>query len=180
MHTVDFFPSLGPHSISRFPFILMNLPIDKLKQYLQRILDGSLVDPELTAFVHLSRSIVDSHFRLRGTAVRWMLDQHGMSLVELELDCIAEVFALAPGGMVPRIAVFVRSLSKELQESPDLEVFLAYKAHQALPPPQVYCIAPVMHPQYRFLWRMSGLIDYWATVARILTGDSSSVDAKRL
>ncbi len=109
----------------------MNLPIDKLKHFLREILDGSIGDSELTSFVHLSRSILDSHFGLRWAHLRLILDQQGISLTDLAYDCIAEAFARGKDGTMPHIESFTSSLIKGLHHSPDLEVFLAYKSFLA-------------------------------------------------
>jgi hypothetical protein len=106
----------------------MNLPIEKLKHFLQEILDGSIGDSELTSFVHLSRSIIESHLRSRGAPLRQLLDQQGISLIDLAYDCIAEAFARGRDGTMHHIQSFNCSLVKGLQHSPDLEVFLAYKS----------------------------------------------------
>jgi hypothetical protein len=105
----------------------MNQAIRNLKPYLLKTLDGSISETELTEFVQLSRAIVQAHLEhMRSCMLNLCLHQ-GLTMTDLTYDCIADAFARDENNRLPQLENFVKSLRDNLDDLPEMEIFLAFK-----------------------------------------------------
>ncbi len=106
----------------------MNKVSKTLKSYLLKILDSSITEVELTDFVHVCRSIVQPYLLYFRSSVFNLCTQQGLTITDLAYDCIAEAFAKDDKNKYHKLENFVKSLNNDLETTPEIEIFLAFKS----------------------------------------------------
>jgi hypothetical protein len=106
----------------------MQIPYEILKTRLQSVLDGDTDHHGLTDLVYFSRTIIQSHLQhIRRSAI-WLCRQQGISLEDLAFECVGEAFRRDGTSRFTVLESFAQSLDVGLDKSPEIEVFLAYRA----------------------------------------------------
>ena len=106
----------------------MTIDYRYLRSHLQKLLDVSISEPELSGLVQFCRSICQSHLQnVRASVVHLALRQ-GLTITDLAYDCIAEAFARDAKGAFTQLENFAESLRGSLADLPDHEIFLAFKS----------------------------------------------------
>jgi hypothetical protein len=100
----------------------------KLKELLLYLLDGNVTHGDLTELVHLSRAIIQSHLGYIRNSITHLCLQQGLTVTDLAYDCIAEAFAKDEKNKFHQLENFVQSLNNDLETTPDIEIFLAFKS----------------------------------------------------
>ncbi|MBI4547318.1 MAG: hypothetical protein HY707_05010 [Ignavibacteriae bacterium] len=106
----------------------MKICIEYLRTYLQSLLKGSISETDLSRFIQLSRSIVQSYLGYIRASITNLCLQQGLTLTDLAYDCIAEAFARDEERRFPLLENFRNSLNTDLETIPENELFLAYKS----------------------------------------------------
>jgi|GEM_PF-949538 len=99
-----------------------------LRKYITDLIDGTIPIADLTGFVYFTRSIAESyllHFRYNVLNVCY---QQGISVSDLGIDCIGELFSRDEDDDFFIMSNFVQSLRMPLDSIPDNELFFAYKS----------------------------------------------------
>lgn len=99
-----------------------------LKPYLRKILNSSIVEVELTEFVHICRSIIQPYLLYIRSSISNLCTQQGLTITDLAYDCIAEAFAKDDKNKFHQLENFVQSLNNDLETTPEIEIFLAFKS----------------------------------------------------
>jgi len=106
----------------------MSINYINLKSHLLSLLKGSISETDLSRFVQLSRSIVQSYLGYIRSSITNLCLQQGLTLTDLAYDCIAEAFARDEERRFPLLENFRNSLNTDLETIPENELFLAYKS----------------------------------------------------
>lgn len=105
----------------------MRRHLEHLKSLLEQARSGTISANELVGLVQLSRAIIERYLiHLRPSLAQLCVNQ-GLTFSDLAYDCIAEAFARGSGMTFPQLNNFFTRLSKNLNDSPEEEVFLAYR-----------------------------------------------------
>ena len=111
-----------------YQFPPMSLDFTHLRSQIESAAEGSISRSDLVRLVQLARTLCQAHFEyMRGSVARLMI-QLGLTTTDLAYDCIAEVFTRDEQSKFPLIENLVGSLRDNLENLPDREVFLAFKA----------------------------------------------------
>ena len=100
---------------------------DSLRGYLLGSIRRTLPLSELTAFVHLSRNILQAYFDAFRPWTGVLCEKHGISRTDLAYDCISEVFARDPSGAFIHIEEFAKHLDEDLATIPDHELLATFR-----------------------------------------------------
>jgi hypothetical protein len=99
-----------------------------IKKYIADLISGKLPLADLTRFVYFTRSVAESyllHFRFNVLQVCY---QQGISVSDLGIDCIGELFSRDEHDAFYIMNNFVESLREPLKDIPDNQLFFAYKS----------------------------------------------------
>lgn len=83
---------------------------------------------EIKEFVTISRIIISTHLKYSRPKIIVLCNQEGISLEDLAIDCIAEIFEIDENNKYSKLNKFVQKLNSSLNDLPPSEVYLAYKA----------------------------------------------------
>jgi hypothetical protein len=106
----------------------MTYDYSQLKPLLRAFVDRTASNREITRLVHFSRSVVQAHLKTCTYSTLTLCSQQGISISDLAMDCLGEIFARDTGGGFTRIGAFVDSLHFPLEEIADADLMLAFKA----------------------------------------------------
>ncbi len=99
-----------------------------IRKYLTGLIGGNLPIADLSAFVHYTRSIAETYLLHFRSNVLPLCYQQGISVSDLGIDCIGELFSRDEHDTFYIMNNFVQSLHKPLGDIPDNELFFAYKS----------------------------------------------------
>ncbi len=99
-----------------------------LKILLGELVRGTISHGNLTKIVHLCRSIAESYLSHYRSALVHICRLNGLTLVDLAMDCIAEVFARDGNERFYQVEKFVASLYTSLEDTAEDRLFLAFKS----------------------------------------------------
>ncbi|HXG37834.1 MAG TPA: hypothetical protein VNL36_03585 [Bacteroidota bacterium] len=100
-----------------------------LRELLIGALEGNLPNRDLTRLVQICRSVVEAYLAHYRSSVVHICAATGMSINDLALDSIAEVFGRDENGDLWRLREFVSSLDDDINNIPELDLWLAFKAY---------------------------------------------------
>ncbi|MFQ5633252.1 MAG: hypothetical protein ACE5I1_31190 [bacterium] len=100
----------------------------KLKAWLQALLKGSISHTELANLVHFCRAIAESYLVQHRSSLVHVCALNGLTVTDLAYDCIAQIFARNEDGRFYQLERFADSLHSNLEETPQPELFLAFKS----------------------------------------------------
>lgn len=99
-----------------------------LKSWLEKLAKGVISRAELTRLIHVCRSIAESHLTQQRASLVHICSLHGLTLSDLAYDCIAQLFARDEDENFYQLENFAASLPAGLEQTPESELFLAFKA----------------------------------------------------
>ncbi len=99
-----------------------------IKRYLASLLDGTPPVGELTDFIHFTRNITEAYLLQFRSNVLTLCFNHGISVSDLAIDCIGDIFARDEKEEYYILKKFVDSLYHPLEDIPEHELFIAYKS----------------------------------------------------
>jgi len=106
--------------IKNISIILKNILTDlSLKNY---------SNADIAKLVHISRAILVSHIRNTLSSAISLSQKQGVSINDIAIDCIAEVFQQSDDNRFPKLEKYFHSLRNPVSEMPEMEIFLAWKA----------------------------------------------------
>lgn len=106
----------------------MNIDYASLKIGIQKALNNSITEIELTELVKLSRIIVRSYLNHIRFSLKYLCQNQGLTENDLAYECIAEVFARDSEKKFFRIEKFCNALHGGIEKIAEIEIFLAYKS----------------------------------------------------
>ena len=106
----------------------MIVDLRNLRAWLQQTLDGPISSQELTGFVQFSRSIIQAYLGYIRSSITQLCFHQGLTTTDLAYDSVAEAFARDEKGKFPHLENFVESLTVDLDNIPERELFLAFKS----------------------------------------------------
>lgn len=100
---------------------------EELRSIVQKTLDATLTEAQLSRFVQIARVMCEAHLQhMRPAAVKLAADQ-GNTLTELAYDCLGELFARDAELRFPVIESFVRALNAPLASIPGCDLVVALR-----------------------------------------------------
>lgn len=83
---------------------------------------------DITKLVQVTRAILVSHIRNSLSSIIFLCQKHGISINDIAIDCIADIFAKGEDGKYPKLENFFHSLRNPISDMPEIEIFLAWKS----------------------------------------------------
>lgn len=103
-------------------------PAAELKSLLVNASSGTIDVKQLARLILISRSMAEAFLNHRRSSIVHLCSFHGITVGDLAMDCLAELFARDEGNQFTQIRNFLAALKNPLESVPELDVFLAYKA----------------------------------------------------
>ena len=101
-------------------------PPPELKTLIKNLSSGSISHSELSRAIHICRSIVESHLEHHRGSLVQICALNGLSVFDLSVDCIGDIFARDDLGAFHHFQKFVESLNQPLDETSSKDLFLAF------------------------------------------------------
>jgi hypothetical protein len=102
------------------------LPPPELRTIVRNLASGSISHSELSRAIHICRSIVESHLEHHRGSLVQICALNGLSVFDLAVDCIGDIFARDDLGNFHHFQKFVESLNQPLDETSSKDLFLAF------------------------------------------------------
>ncbi|MFA7287994.1 MAG: hypothetical protein WC055_03850 [Melioribacteraceae bacterium] len=99
-----------------------------LKNILTDLSFKNYSNADITKLVHISRAILVSYIRNSFSSAVSLCHKQGISINDIAIDCIAEVFQQTENNHIPKLESYFSSLRSPISEMPDKEIFLTWKA----------------------------------------------------
>ncbi len=103
-------------------------PHSELRELLRMALRDSPPVREVGRLVEITRLIVEAYLRKRRASVSEVCTRTGLGLPDLSWDCIGDIFSMITQNRFHRLERFVEKLSPGLDEIPDRNLSIAYRA----------------------------------------------------
>ncbi len=100
----------------------------ELKKCITGLLQGNITVGELSDFIHFTRSIAETYLLKFRLNILNLYMHYGMSISDLSIDCIGEMFGRDEQDDYYIFKNFVQSLYHPLETIPENELFFAYKS----------------------------------------------------
>lgn len=100
----------------------------KIKNILLNLRNGELSFHEIKELVTISRVIISSHLRYSRHSVLRLCNDEGITIEDLSIDCIADLFELDCSKRYFRLQNLISHMESNLESMPDVEYYLIYKA----------------------------------------------------
>jgi hypothetical protein len=107
---------------------LQGIDKNKIREYLTAIVDDSIDHIQLTELVKISRTIIQSYLLNYRSKIFNLISRHGISLVDLSYDCIAEAFNRNNENKYCNLKNFISCLNEDINDIEEINLFLAYKS----------------------------------------------------
>jgi len=101
---------------------------NKIHECLIAVSNDSINRSQLTELVRISRLIIQSYLINYRSKVLNLISRNGITITDLSYDCIADAFARNGENKFHIVKKFIFSLSQDINEIKDLNLFLAYKS----------------------------------------------------
>jgi hypothetical protein len=101
--------------------------LNKLKLVLVEIFELNYHNSIIAELVKISNSIVSAHLKYSKPNIIFLCQSHGISLSDLAVDSIAEIFGKDNAGELHNLKNFFSTLSLPIKVIDEKELFLAYK-----------------------------------------------------
>lgn len=101
--------------------------LNTLKNILSDIFNENYRNADVGKLVQISRTIVTSYFRNTMSSVLYLCQKHGISITDIAVDCIAEIFEKDKDNRFYKLDSFFSALRMPITEIPEKEAFLAWK-----------------------------------------------------
>lgn len=102
---------------------------DRIKTYLAKADSGTITEQEVGTLIGLTINMVESYlFSIRDSLAK-LCDDQGLTVSDLALDCVAEVFSRDEQRRFPELDGFARSLDGPISALPAINIFRAYRSY---------------------------------------------------